>query len=170
MSKTLTLFCRAGLVAGLLLTNDGRSSVNDVNDKLGLDVLKSSSTTYDDNLDVYNSFLNVLLGLVPDSAMSCVLLMLFDGVTIFNERDETIAFLQSSGCFVVTRSEPLVKDNVRMLPFGELAVCFTVFSFPSSSFKGINLRTLAFVFWVVACLGLPEADRTFDGLLIRPYI
>ena len=159
------LLCIAGLVAGLLLSNKGRSSVNDVNDKLGLDVLKSSSTTFD-NLDVYKSFLNVLFGAVSDSVVS-VLLMLFDGVTIFNERDDTIAFLQSSGCFVVTRREPLLNDSVRTLLLDEFPVYLTVFSFPRISFRGINRRILDFVFCVAVCRGLPCA---LDALPILPWM
>ena len=160
--STLTVLLFRKL-AGLLLIIEGLSSVNDVNDKLGLDVLKSSSTF--DNCDIYKSFLNVLFGAVSVSDVS-VLLMLFDGVTIFNEHDDTIAFRHSSGCFVVTRREPLLNDNVRILLLGD----FTVFSSPRSSFKGINRRIRDFVFWLLACRGLPEADCVLYGLLILPWI
>ena len=138
MIKLLTfdnVFCATGLAA-LFLNNNGRSSVNDVNDKSGLDVLKSSSTIFD-NLDVYRSFLNVLFGFTFVSVVS-VLLMLFEGVTIFKDRDDTIAFRQSSGCFVVTRREPPFNDNVRMLLFGDLSACFTVFVSPRRFLNCIN--------------------------------
>lgn len=130
-----------------------------MNDKLGLDVLKSSSTF--DSLDEYKLFLNVRFGVVSGSGPS-VLLMLFDGVTIFKVSDDTMARRQSSGRFVVTRSVPLLRDSVRVLLLvADLSLMFVFLTpsvFAKISFKGISLRTLAFVFMLDACFGLREAE------------
>ena len=159
--KLLTVaFCVEGRVPGLLII--GLSSVSDVNDRFGLDVRRSSSKTFD-TLDEYSSFFSVLLGLVSEAS---VLLMLVDGVTIFNELDDTMVFRHSSGCFVVTRSEPLLRDSVRVLLFAETFVCLTFFVSVRISFRGINRRIRPCELIVVVCFGLPKCS--FDGLFILP--
>ena len=76
-----------------LLSNKGRSPVREVNERLGLDVLRSSSSVILDDLEVHISFVNVRFGgmLLEVSVFAII----FEGVIIFNECDEEIVLRES---------------------------------------------------------------------------